>query len=89
MGGRKRMMKILHVIHSDLKFVRGASYFIDHYFDRRIHHIVYINTNVPQPLTDPDLKTKQYEIRMRGLSDIRPMLSFLKLAGHYDYIMFH
>lgn len=77
------------MIHSDLKFVRGASYFIDHYFDRRIHHIVYINTNVPQPLTDPDLKTKQYEIRMRGLSDIRPMLSFLKLAGHYDYIMFH
>ena len=83
------MMKILHVIHSDLKFVKGASYFIDHYFDRRVHHIVYINTNVPQSLVDPQLQTKQYEIRMSGLTDIRPVFSFLKLAGHFDYLMFH
>ena len=83
------MLKILHVIHSDLKFVEGAVDFIQRCDSEKFFSVVYLNTGVSGTLINKKFHIKQREIRIKNGFDIKSMRGFIKLCEKFDYVIFH
>lgn len=82
-------MKILHVIHSDLKFAEGAARFIEKCNKKDNHYILYVNTGNTDSLLLNDIKTKQKEIQLRNRYEWLEFARMVKIFEEFDFAIFH
>ena len=82
-------MKVLHVILPDLKFIKGATSFINTYFEKEEHDILYVNNTGQSSLISSDIDNRQMEIFLKNKYDWISMRKLLCILRRYDFVLFH
>lgn len=82
-------MRFLHVIHPDYKFAKGAVSFLDTWFDKNEHQVLYVNEKGNRSLVDENVKIFQKEFFLQGSFDVKTAKQVIDYIKKYDYIVFH